>query len=259
MRSAPSAEGIERIEAFFGGHGFDPHRHDTYAVGYTIEGMQAFRYRGAARASSAGQVFVLHPDEVHDGYAGTEAGFRYRILYVAPRLIGEALGPVPLPFVRAAVSHDRRLARAIMPALADLDAPLEDLQREEIILDIAEALAATDPSSVRSRLSARHLNAVNRARDLLDTETGTVTSAVLEAATGLGRYALARHFRACLGTSPYRYLVLRRLDRARALIRKRSPLAEVAILCGFADQSHMTRHFRKAYGLSPGRWAALAA
>ena len=68
------------MEAFFFGHGFDPHRHDTYAIGYTLRGVQAFRYRGASRRSTPGDVFVLHPDETHDGRAGSEEGFRYRIL-----------------------------------------------------------------------------------------------------------------------------------------------------------------------------------
>jgi len=86
-----------------------------------------------------------------------------------------------------------------------------------------------------------------------------VTSAALEAVTGMTRYAVARDFRACLGTSPYRYLVMRRLDRARALIRSGTPLAEAALRCGFADQSHMTRQFKQAYGLSPGRYAVMAA
>jgi AraC-like DNA-binding protein len=77
----------------------------------------------------------------------------------------------------------------------------------------------------------------------------------LEGVAGLSRYALARHFRACLGTSPYRYLVMRRLVRARSLIRCGTTLVDAAAACGFADQSHMTRHFKKAYGMSPGRWA----
>jgi AraC-like DNA-binding protein len=260
MRIAPSAPGIERVEAYFTGHGFDPHRHDTYAIGFTLEGVQAFRYRGAAERSLAGQVFVLHPDELHDGHAGTSAGFHYKILYVEPRAISDALGAAhPLPFVRETVTADPRLAAAIMPALGDIDRPLEELQRDQVIFDLAEALAAADPSIRERELSAGHWRAVNVARDFLDTKFDRpATSAELEIITGMSRYTLARHFRACLGTSPYRYLVMRRLDRARALIRRGAGLADTAAGCGFADQSHMTRHFTRTYGISPGRWGALS-
>ena len=167
---APSCPGLERIEAFFAGHAYDPHRHDTYAIGFTLRGVQAFRYRGGAEHSVPGHVFVLHPDEVHDGHAGTTVGFRYRILYVEPRVIRDALGAArrPLPFVRQAVSTDRRLAAAIMPALDDLDRAVEELHRDQIILDLAEALAAADPSIVRRKLSARHWSAVGKGRDFLD-------------------------------------------------------------------------------------------
>lgn len=251
---------MERIEAFFAGHAFDPHRHDTYAIGFTLHGVQSFRYRGAAERSVPGQVFVLHPDETHDGHAGTSEGFRYKILYVEPRAIHDALGEArcPLPFVRDAVSTNRRLAAAIMPALDDLDLALEELHRDQIILDLAEALAAADPSVIRRKLSARHWRAVGKLRDFLDANVQKiVTSAELEAVTGLSRYAAARHFRACLGTSPYRYLIMRRLERVRSLIGQGAPLVDAALSCGFADQSHMTRHFKKVYGMSPGRWAAI--
>lgn len=261
MRIAASAPGLERIEAFFAGHGYDPHRHDTYALGMTCAGVQAFRYRGAARRCRPGQLFVLHPDELHDGHAGSAGGFRYRILYVEPRLIQEALGAGGggLPFVRDAVSHNPRLAAAMLPALAGFAGRVEELQRDQIVADLAEALAAADGSFPRRTLAGRHLRAVRLARELLDAAPQeAASSAALEAVTGVSRYALARHFRACLGTSPHRYLTMRRLERARALIRRGVPLAEAAVTAGFADQSHLTRHFRRAYGLPPGRWAALA-
>lgn len=261
LRIAPTRPGLERIEAFFSGHAYDPHRHDTYALGITLHGVQAFRYRGASESSGPGQVFVLHPDELHDGHAGTDAGFRYRILYVEPRLVGDALGAArrPLPFVRNVVSNDPRLTAAILPALADLETPLQNLQFDGILVDLADALAAADLSVTRTKLSTRHWRAAGEARAFLDANLHeAVRSKELEAITGLSRFALARHFRACLGTSPYRYLVMRRLDRARTLIRQGAPLADAALASGFADQSHMTRHFKKAYGLPPGRWAAMA-
>src|SRR5258708_6939122 len=228
IRTAPSCAGLQRVEAYFAGHGFEPHRHDTYAIGFTVHGVQSFRYRGAARTSVPGQVFVLHPDETHDGRAGTRDGFRYKILYVEPRLIHAALSEThgALPFVRDVVSTDPVLARGILPALDDLDSPFEDLQRDQIVQGLADALAAADTSMARRRLPARHWGAVARARECLEANFAKgVRSSELEMLTGLSRYDLARQFRACLGTSPYRYLVMRRLDRACALIRvgNRSP------------------------------------
>jgi AraC-like DNA-binding protein len=260
IKIAPSCPGLERVEACFSGHAFDPHRHDTYAIGLTIHGVQSFGYRGASLQSVAGQVFVLHPDELHDGHAGSNSGFRYKTVYVEPSVICDALGETrcPIPFVRQAVSADRALAAAIMPALDGLDLPLEDLQRDQIVLNLADALAAMDSAVPRRKLKARHWGAVAKAREFLAANVAKrVASAELEAVTGLTRYALARHFRACLGTSPYRFLIMRRLERARSLIRRGAPLADAALSTGFSDQSHMTRHFRRVYGLPPGRWAAI--
>ena len=254
--------GLERLEAFFSGHGFDPHRHDVYAVGITLAGVQAFRYRGATRHSLCGQAIVLHPDELHDGRAGSDAGFRYRMAYIEPGLIQAALGDRRrrLPFAGEAVSSDVRLIAALVPALQDLETPLEDLARDQIILALAEALCALDRSAPSSKVDPVCRRSVAAARAFLDARVGhTVRSQELEAITGLSSFALARHFRACLGTSPYRYLMLRRLDRARQLLQSGASLAEAAASSGFADQSHMTRQFKRAYGVAPGRWQKIVA
>lgn len=260
MRIASAGLRFERIEAFFGGYGFDPHQHDTYAIGFTVEGVQSFRYRGKAEYCVPGDVFVLHPDERHDGRAGTRTGFRFRTLYIRPAVIRDTFEDprCPLPFVRDAVSRNLRVAAAIKPALDDLDASLSDLEMDEIILELAHALVECDPAARGPTLSGYDWRAVTRVREFLDANVeNSVSSTQLEQVAGLTRYAIARHFRACLGTSPYRYLVLRRLDLACSLIERNIPLADVANLCCFSDQSHLTRHFKKTFGIPPGRWMNL--
>lgn len=223
--------------------------------------MQSFDYRGAHTDSVPGLAIVLHPDEPHDGHAGIELGFRYRMLYLEPRLVRDALGARArsLPFVRAAVLPDAPLMRALQLAFADMDHAWEALERDQIVLALADALLALDPSARGSntQVSACAI-AVERARQYLDAHyTRVVASDELEAVSGLDRYALARHFRARLGTSPYRYLTMRRLDRVRARLRAGDGLADAAADCGFADQSHMTRQFKRAYGVAPGQWQRL--
>jgi AraC-like DNA-binding protein len=218
--------------------------------------VQSFGYRGGTQHSLAGCAFVIHPDETHDGRPGTAEGYGYRILYVAPHLIAEALPARRLPFWREAVTHDTRLRGAILAALDERDAPLEDLAFDAIVTALADALAAGD-SGCRAAPDPACERAVRRARERLDA-AGPVSSGELERLTGLSRFALTRHFERSLGTSPHRYAIMRRLERAKRLVAAGSSLAEAAAACGFADQAHMTRQFRKAYGLSPGRWRGLA-
>jgi AraC-like DNA-binding protein len=255
--SAPGGAGIERIEAHFHGDAFDLHRHDTYAIGVTLSGVQRFHYRGAVRHSLPGQVIVLHPDELHDGGAGTEDGLRYRILYLEPSLLLDCLGGAPLPFVRDAVVSDPTLRGTLLSALTPLDEELDELFVADFVAQLAQHLRrhAGQPAKSTGKTGWR---AAALARDYLEENAERpVRSDELETITGLDRYALSRHFRATYATSPHRFLLMRRLQRARRMIEAGEPLAEIAAGAGFSDQSHFNRHFKKAFGLTPGRWAAL--
>jgi len=263
MRSTDAEHGVEFLEAWFQGSAYHKHRHDTYAICLTTTGVQAFDYRGSAEISTPGQVVVLHPDELHDGRAGTEAGFGYRILYVEPALIFEAVQVLcghacSLPFVRNPVTINPKLSAAITSAFQGTREPLAI---DSLIVQVAEGLMDADPWCTNVA-RPRHLNvaALERAREFLDAEkTRVVHSTELEVVTGLTRYDLARQFRSMCGTSPYRYLLMRRLDFAREQIAQCQPLVNVALEAGFADQAHFTRMFKATYGLTPARYAALRA
>src|SRR6185437_13625178 len=142
MRSEGPENGVEFFEARFRASGYHKHRHDTYAISLTTFGVLAFDYRGASELSTPGRIVVLHPDEAHDGYAGADAGFGYRQLYVEPALIFEAVRVLgsrarPLPFVRNPVVANAKLAHAIVTAF---DGDREPLAIDSLIVQLAEGL-----------------------------------------------------------------------------------------------------------------------
>lgn len=253
VRHAPAHAELESIEAFFSGHAFDPHRHATYAIGRTLAGVQSFSYRGARTNSLPGETMILHPDEVHDGRAGAADGFRYRMLYLPPTLVQDILGGRPLPFHRESVSRDPRLARATEAVFAALDAQPDVLARDDALYGLVATLAAVCqawPSRGRVDFAA-----ALRAREYLEDHLDqAVTLDDLARCAGRDRWSLTRDFRAYFGTSPHRYLTLRRLDQVRLQVRLGRGLAEAAVAAGFYDQSHMTKHFRQAFGVAPARW-----
>jgi len=257
IRFGPSANGIERAEVHLAACAFEPHRHDTYAIGITTAGVQTFRYRGSRRVCLPGQLHVLHPDELHDGAAGTDEGFGYRILYIPPDLVRDALGGAELPFVADPVQEPIPATRRIASLLIDIAEPINELTSAEIAAAVADSLVSLS-GKARHRQARIDLTAVQLVREYLTVHACEPTPAsTLEQVAGIDRFTIARHFRWAFGTSPDRYRTLRRLAVARAAIEGGRSLARAAAEAGFADQSHMTRQFKRTYGLTPGRWMAL--
>jgi AraC-like DNA-binding protein len=253
IRRAPAQGGIERIEAFFQHNAYALHRHDTYAIGRTLAGVQSFHYRRNVCNSLPGGTMVLHPDETHDGQAGTEEGFRYRMIYVEPALFQAALGGKPLPFIEGGLSNDPRLAAATNALLEQFDTALDPLEQDDALFDLAHALDAV--SGARPLRASADFRAALVARDYMhDALERPVTLDELAAVAGRDRWSLSRDFRAFFGTSPHRYLTMRRLDAVRDALLRGVTLVDAAAAAGFADQSHMTRHFVGAYGVTPSRW-----
>ncbi|MEM7661484.1 MAG: AraC family transcriptional regulator [Pseudomonadota bacterium] len=111
--------------------------------------------------------------------------------------------------------------------------------------------------STAASLGDGELRALN---DFIDNKLSSNFS-LSELATVLDRSPLqmARAFKATTGETPYRYVLLRRIEHARALLTSSSKsLAEIAYECGFASQSHMTTVFSDKLGITPGRYRKMA-
>lgn len=110
-----------------------------------------------------------------------------------------------------------------------------------------------DPPSTRGRLAPWQLRLT---KEILDAHLdGEINLSKLAQACNLSRSHFARAFKHSTGTTPMHWLIARRIDKAKTLLLKSDlPLADIAAVCGFADQSHFTRVFARLVGASPGHW-----
>ncbi|MDH6264677.1 AraC-like DNA-binding protein [Rhizobium sp. SG_E_25_P2] len=259
IRRAPDAEALERIEVVMSRFTYAAHRHDSYALGLTISGAQTFFYRGERRLSLPGQWLALHPDELHDGQAGDDAGLRYRMLYLEPSRLYDALpeGIMTLPFLQQPVGDDPLVTRLLAGLLSGMEDGIDPLALDGCLAELAARLATL--AGLAKGRSVKTTPDMRQIRDyLVEHAFEQVTSDDLERVSGLNRYQIARAFRRMHGSSPHRFLVMRRLQAARKRIGEGADIADVAAETGFADQAHLTRWFRNAYGTTPARWAQMA-
>ena len=133
-----------------------------------------------------------------------------------------------------------------------------DVAATDAVAELTDALWQVAGSLRKSTMRLRWTS-LHAARDaLLASDGERISMAELEDISGLSRWELARQFRRAFGVSPSRFHLMRRLEQARTRLAAGSRLADAALEWGFSDQAHFTRHFRGAYGMSPGQWRSLA-
>jgi AraC-like DNA-binding protein len=200
---------------------------------------------------------------VHTGERATEHGWAYRAFYPAAewmrRLASDIAGrEVDVPWLPDDSIKDPELAARLAHAHRMLEAG-SDMLAAESALTAAFALLITRHARARPQPRALRSDgarvAAMQAR-LAEDLTAPLTLTQLAEAVGLSSFHAARLFSAGVGMPPHAWRNQLRLSRALGLLRQGMTVADVAAASGFTDQSHFTRHFKRAYGAAPGRWQA---
>lgn len=244
--------GLEVLTASYERHAFAPHRHPAYAIALVESGTHAFDHRGSVVVAPGGTIVFLDPDERHTGYGYQRSRWTYRVLYADAELFHSVAGETP-HFAPRAV-RDEALANSIRALCQAMTEPLAALQRQQTLGDVLHrALRHSDrPAKV---LATNESQAVRRARELIDDRFDeNLTLSELASVAGLSAYRLCHSFTRAIGFAPHEYLMCRRIERAKSLLRTGVPPADVAVRVGFCDQSHLTRHFRRRVGVTPGQY-----
>ena len=249
---------VEAMHAHLTSHVYHRHSHETYSFGVTEQGAQAFSCRHGRHVSGAGMVMTFNPDDPHDGHAADEGGFTYLMVHVWPSFFGGKL-----PLFREPVLDDPRAAGALRRLCAALAGPASALERHERLTMAAGLLTGRaedgEPATYSMGWAVRGGRSANlvaeRIRTLLhDRVADDVTAGDLAEAAGCSRFAAYRAFTGAYGLAPSDYQRQLRLRTARRLLAGGVSPARAAAEAGFADQAHLTRWFRRYYGVTPGAY-----
>lgn len=250
----PGVPGVaEVLHAYFPEHAYPLHTHDTWALLVVDAGLVRYDLDRHEHGALGGLVTLLPPHVPHDGRSVTDAGFRKRVVYLDEGALNAAR-------IGSAVDHpgwDDPALRSQIHLLHDaLAHPADTLEAESRLALIRERLTAhlahDEPPAVRRDRTLAH-----RLRELLDAcLVSGLTLADAASALGASETHLVRCFTHEFGIAPHQYLTGRRLDHARRLLLDGRSAADTAHEVGFYDQAHLTRHFRRLLGITPGAYAA---
>jgi AraC-like DNA-binding protein len=214
------------------------------------------------RVIEPGQVVAWDPSGHHSGRAVDDRPWSARLMVIdradlallandeESELRSDLAFPDP-------VIRDPSLARAFVRMHRALETTTTRLERDERLTGwlrtVLERFSTAPPR--RSPLSDRDDRALRAANDYLaDRPERNVCLDELAAAAGIGKFRLVRLFRERTGLPPHALHIGHRIRVARRLLEAGETIAATAAATGFADQSHLHRHFQRSLGLTPGEY-----
>ncbi|MFG2354241.1 AraC family transcriptional regulator [Streptomyces sp. NPDC048521] len=249
----PRVPGVTEVfHAHFTEYAYPMHVHDAWTLLIVDDGAVRYDLDRHEHGTPHDTVSLLPPHVPHNGSPATPDGFRKRVVYLDSSRLGEEL-------IGAAVDgpdlRDPVLRLRVGQLHSALARPGDELEAESRLTLVGERLRdhlrhrTGPPGARRDPVLARRL------RELLDARLVDGVS-LEEAARLLHAHPahLVRVFGGAYGIAPHQYLMSRRVGRARRLLLDGLPPGEVASVAGFYDQAHLTRHFKKLVGVTPGRY-----
>lgn len=250
---------IEALHARFDCHEFAMHAHDTWAIGAVISGAKdIFGKNGTDGIIRSRQIYSLPPHRAHAGKAVGSA-CEYVMLYVPVEewtMQCEARG-VDIHRFSHRPLDDARSAQCFLSFVTLMLQYPDSLSAGSVEwANFCEVLLhryGTAERTTSSSYAVRGDPDLLRAYDFLNEYWNrNVSLDELAGESAMSVYELCRRFSSVYGLSPHRYQLVLRLEKAKAKLLRGASISDVAIDTGFADQSHLGRHFKSMFGITPG-------
>ena len=260
----PHVAGLSCLCADFADHDYAPHSHEALVVAVTEAGGSEFRSRGEVHEATTAALLVFNPVEPHSGRMARSTRWRYRGFYLteaALKTVAETVGIDTIPYFTANVFVDADLIAAFLELHQALQQGVDPLlEREKLVASLGALFHRHGASGVRIPTTSRDQRAVARLKAMMcERYQEPITLDEMGRLVDLTPFQLIGLFKRTVGLTPHAYLTQVRLKAAIREMRHGTGLAEAALAAGFYDQSALTTHFKRAYGITPLQWVRAAA
>ncbi|MCP4024470.1 MAG: AraC family transcriptional regulator [Desulfobacteraceae bacterium] len=253
-------DNLETLKALFFKHSFGRHYHEGYALGIILEGSETYKCNKKINIAPKGSIVVVNPGEIHNGHASDDQkGWHYFMIYPHLSLIRKALAQLELPCERLpwfpeTVIKDDLFARKLIDFMLAFEYQDSRLAIESHFLELLHGFIQKHGNfTVKNQKILKDTGKVKQVKEhIYDQYCESLSLESLAKEVGLSPYALLRLFKKQTGISPYLYQTGLRIQKAKHHLKAKLPMAETAAQCGFVDQSHMTKQFKKWMGITPG-------
>ena len=255
--------GLELLHASYESQCFSRHVHEGFCIGVIETGAQRFYCSGENHLAAKDSIIFVNSDQVHDGHKATDFGWSYRAMYPLPEKLSEISCELKnsyggshdrLPWFADAVVRDPLMSTKLRQLFQLLEQSDNQLERESLYLNTIIELVFRHGRQRNALLDlGKEPSAVQRVRDYIDAHfEQNISIQTLADLVQLSPFYLTRLFHKTVGLPPHAYQIQRRLFKAKRLIILGVKLSDVAVDCGFTDQSHLNRHFKKSFVVAPG-------
>jgi AraC-like DNA-binding protein len=240
---------LELMKSSYTDHHFPKHFHEWYVVQIVEYGLNACYCDGHEYEAPAGSILLINPGEIHTGYSVGGGLLNYRCFYPDAKYFETK------PFFAQHVLSDPWLFELLRRAHMELEHERDALASECIISSVCNALEKHAAHTARDPVSTNERPAIRIARDYMQANFDRqISLQELSQLCSLSSFHFLRAFRKAVGLAPAEYLRNIRIDHAKKLLRSGMEIIDAATACGFFDQSHLNRHFKRMVGLTPGQY-----
>lgn len=257
--------GLGLLNAHYYQKQFSKHVHEEYCIGVIEEGAQSFYRGGRLHVAPKGDIILVNADELHTGSSAVHSGWRYRAIYPTPEMLidisqGFFSEKGYAPWFDQAVVHDEGLAHQLCLLFDLLEQKDNLLLKETMYLSTLACLMTRHGRGQRQayeyELSDAKSN-ILRIKDFISSHSQQNLSLnELAALAGLSPWHFLRQFKKIVGLPPHAWLLQARLFEAQKRLKAGEKIINVAMQCGFSDQSHFNRHFKRTIGVTPSQYVA---